>query len=94
LSKAQDEVVVDSAIAKVEFENEQIRVLRLTYTAHQKSQMHSHPPRLLVTLTENNIRSVMVDGASSISSGCECIRVERTNHTCSGELGGRADGEH
>jgi len=67
VSKAQDVVAVDPTIAKVEFENEQIRVLRLTYAPHQKSHMHSQPPRFLVTLTKNNIRSTMLDGTSSMS---------------------------
>jgi hypothetical protein len=63
--KAQDEVAVDPGIAKVEFENEQVRVVRVTYAAHQKSHMHSHPARFLVTLTKNNIRSVLPDGTNS-----------------------------
>ncbi len=68
VSKAQDEVEVDPGIAKVEFENEQVRVVRVSYsTAHQKSHMHSHPARFIVTLTKNDIRSTLPDGTTSTS---------------------------
>jgi hypothetical protein len=34
---------VDPKHYKVELENEQVRVLRINYGAHEKSVMHSHP---------------------------------------------------
>jgi quercetin dioxygenase-like cupin family protein len=35
----------------VEFENHQVRVLRITYGPHEKSVMHSHPAGVAVYLT-------------------------------------------
>jgi hypothetical protein len=68
VSKAQDEVAVDPGIAKVEFENEQVRVVRVSYSAaHQSSHMHSHPARFMVTLTPNDIRSTLPNGTSTTS---------------------------
>jgi quercetin dioxygenase-like cupin family protein len=66
-SRAQDQVVVDPGIAKVELENDQVRVLRVSYAAHGKSHMHSHPSRIIVTLTKDDIRSSLPDGTSSAS---------------------------
>jgi quercetin dioxygenase-like cupin family protein len=51
-----------AGMAKVEFENEQIRVVRVSYAPHQKSAMHSHLGRLVVTLTNNNLRISQTDG--------------------------------
>jgi quercetin dioxygenase-like cupin family protein len=63
-SKAQDQVIVDPGIAKVEFENDQVRVVRVRYNAHQKGQVHSHPARLSVTITGNDVRVTLPDGKS------------------------------
>ena len=41
-SNAQDAVKVDPEHYKVEFENDQVRVLRITYGPGEKSVMHSH----------------------------------------------------
>jgi hypothetical protein len=68
VSKAQDEVAVDPGIAKVEFENEQVRVVRVSYSAaHQSSHMHSHPPRFMVTLTKNDLKMTLPNGTTSLS---------------------------
>ncbi len=40
---AQDPVKVDAKHYKVEFENDQVRVLRITYGPGEKSVMHEHP---------------------------------------------------
>jgi len=37
-----DPAVVDSKHYKVEFENEQVRILRIHYDAHDKGQLHEH----------------------------------------------------
>ena len=58
----QDEVAVDPEIAKVEFENAQIRVLRIWYAPHQKSQTHNHPSRCIVTITKSNVLISFPDG--------------------------------
>jgi quercetin dioxygenase-like cupin family protein len=66
-SLAQDELVTDPSIAKVEFENDLVRVVRVSYTGHQKSHMHSHPERYAVTITNNDIRFYLPDGSSQLS---------------------------
>jgi hypothetical protein len=62
--RTQDEVAVDPSIAKVEFENDQIRVLRVSLAAHQKTQIHQHPSRCVVNLTKNDVRISFPDGRS------------------------------
>jgi quercetin dioxygenase-like cupin family protein len=59
---AQDPVVVDSKHYKVEFENEQVRVLRITYGPHEKSVMHEHPGGVAVYLTDGQVRFTLPDG--------------------------------
>jgi quercetin dioxygenase-like cupin family protein len=49
---AQDPVKVDSTHYKVEFENDQVRVLRITYGPGEKSVMHEHPNAVAVFLTD------------------------------------------
>src|SRR5882757_2806624 len=65
---AQDEVVVNPGMAKVEFENEQIRVLRVAIGAHQKTAMHSHPSRFGVAITKNDIRVYFPNSTSKPSA--------------------------
>ena len=48
---AQDPVEVDPGHYAVEFENDQIRVLRITYGPGESSVMHSHPDAFAVLLT-------------------------------------------
>jgi quercetin dioxygenase-like cupin family protein len=66
-SRAQDQVAVDPGIAKVEFENDQVRVLRVSYAGYQKSHLHSHPSRIVVTLTKSESRASFPDGKSQTS---------------------------
>jgi len=49
---AQDPVKVDSTHYKVEFENDQVRVLRVTYAPGEKSVMHEHPNVVAVFLSD------------------------------------------
>ena len=49
---AQDPVKVDSKHYKVEFENDQVRVLRISYGPHEKSVMHEHPASVAIFLTD------------------------------------------
>ena len=50
---AQDAVKVDPNHYKLVFENEHVRVLRITYGPHEKSVMHEHPASVGVVLTDN-----------------------------------------
>jgi len=53
---AQDAVKVDSKHYKVEFENDQVRVLRIQYPAGEKSVMHEHPDSVAVFLTDHEVK--------------------------------------
>ena len=59
---AQDPVKVDPKHYKVEFENDQVRVLRITYGPHEKSVMHEHPNAVAIMITEGKIHFTMPDG--------------------------------
>ena len=59
---AQDPVKVDPKHYKVEMENAQVRVLRITYGPHEKSVMHEHPANLAVFVTDANVKFTLPDG--------------------------------
>ena len=59
---AQDAAKLDPKHYKVEFENDRVRVLRITYGPHEKSVMHSHPASVAVFLTDSNVQMTMPDG--------------------------------
>lgn len=63
----QDEVKVKPQIAKVEFENEEIRIVRVRYGPHDKIAMHSHPAKIAVCVTGGADRITGADGKSSDS---------------------------
>jgi quercetin dioxygenase-like cupin family protein len=49
---AQDPVKVDSKHYTVEFENSEVRVLRIKVGPHEKSIMHQHPNAVAIFLTD------------------------------------------
>ena len=49
---AQDPVKVDAKHYTVEFENSQVRVLRIKYGPHEKSVMHRHPNAVAIFMTD------------------------------------------
>ena len=59
---AQDPVKVDSKHYTVEFENAQVRVLRIRYGPHEKSVMHWHPAGVVTMLTDANLRFHLANG--------------------------------
>jgi quercetin dioxygenase-like cupin family protein len=59
---AQDPVKVDAKHYRVEFENDQVRVLRITYGRHEKSVMHEHPGSVAVFLTDGQATFTLPDG--------------------------------
>ena len=59
---AQDPTKVDSTHYKVEFENDQVRVLRITYSPGEKSVMHEHPNAVAVFLTDVQGQFTFPDG--------------------------------
>ena len=63
-SIAQDAAKVDPKHYKVEFENDEVRVLRITYGPNEKSKMHSHPEGVVVFLTDGTLKMNLPDGKS------------------------------
>ena len=61
-SLAQDATVVDPDHYKVEFENDQVRVLRINYAPGDKSVMHSHPEGVVVFLNDGSGKFTYPDG--------------------------------
>jgi quercetin dioxygenase-like cupin family protein len=59
---AADPVAVDPRHYKVEFENDRVRVLRVTFGPHEKSVMHAHPAGISVSLTNRDMRFTLPDG--------------------------------
>jgi quercetin dioxygenase-like cupin family protein len=60
----QDPTQVDAKHYKVTFENDQVRILRITYGPHEKSVMHEHPNSIAVFLTDGQIKFTLSDGKS------------------------------
>ena len=58
----EDPTQVDPNHYKVEFENDQVRVLRIKYGPHEKSVMHRHPDSLGVHLTDAHVKFTFPDG--------------------------------
>ena len=61
---AQDPVKVDSKHYTVEFQNSQVRVLRIKYGPHEKSIMHKHPNAVAVFITDANGKFTFPNGTS------------------------------
>jgi quercetin dioxygenase-like cupin family protein len=61
---AQDPVKVDAKHYKVEFENDEVRVLRITYGPGEKSVMHEHPGAVAVFLTGGKVKFTNADGTT------------------------------
>ena len=61
---AQDPAQVDARHYKVTFENDQVRILRITYGTHEKSVMHEHPNSIAVFLVDGRIKFTRPDGQS------------------------------
>jgi quercetin dioxygenase-like cupin family protein len=59
-----DPVKVDPKHYKVEFENEKVRVLRVSYAPGEKSVMHYHPDSVAVYLTNGKAIMTTPDGKS------------------------------
>lgn len=66
---AQDPVKVDPKHYKVEFENDQVRVLRITYGPHEKSVMHDHPAGQVIYLTDAHVKFGLPDGKTQEQLG-------------------------
>jgi quercetin dioxygenase-like cupin family protein len=79
---AQDAIKVDPKHYKVEFENDQVRVLRINYGPHEKSVMHSHPASVAVFLTDGQGKFTFPDGKSQavpITAGTTMFEAANTH---------------
>jgi mannose-6-phosphate isomerase-like protein (cupin superfamily) len=61
-SFAQDAAKVDPKHYKVDFENDEVRVLRINYGPGEKSVMHSHPRSVVVFLSDGGGKFTYPDG--------------------------------
>ena len=67
---ATDPVKIAPSAYKVEFENDQVRVLRVRLAARQKVDLHEHRlPRIVVPLTEIDLQATSADGTQSSFKG-------------------------
>lgn len=62
--QVQDATVVDPVHYKVEFENERMRVVRITYGPGEASVMHHHPDHVAVMLSDGHFAFEAADGSS------------------------------
>ena len=60
----QDPVAVDPKHNKVEFENDQVRVLRITFDPGEKAPMHEHPCAIAVGIRDGTLEFTHPDGTS------------------------------
>jgi quercetin dioxygenase-like cupin family protein len=66
---ALDVVAADPKHSKVEFENDQVRVIRYHYDPGDKSAMHGHPDNVQVLLTDTTANVTTPDGKTAPGSG-------------------------
>ena len=66
---AQDAVQADPKHYTVEFENDQVRVVRMSYGPREKSVMHATPPGLVVFLTDCNFNFTDPEGRTANIQG-------------------------
>ena len=67
-SIAQDPTKVDSKHYKVEFENENVRVLRINYGPGEKSVLHEHPNAVAVFLKGSTVKFTDAEGKTTTVS--------------------------
>ena len=64
-----DPTHVDPKHYTIEVENEQIRVLRVRYGPHEKSEMHAHPAIVAIMLTDARLGMSYPDGRTEEIGG-------------------------
>jgi hypothetical protein len=62
---AQDPWRVDPEHYKVEFEKDQVRVVRVHFEPHYKSVMNQTPARVVIVLTDERVKITSPDGESA-----------------------------
>ena len=66
---AQDASKLDPAHYKVEFENDHVRVVRISYGPGEKSVMHEHHDGVVVSLTDGTGKFTFPDGTTQENTG-------------------------
>jgi quercetin dioxygenase-like cupin family protein len=56
LSLGQDPTKVEPTHYKLDFENDRVQVVAVTYGPHEKSSLHDHPGGVVVSITEAHLR--------------------------------------
>jgi quercetin dioxygenase-like cupin family protein len=81
-TSAQDAAKADPKHYKVVLENDQVRVLRITYGPHEKSVMHSHPPGVVVYLTDARGKFTMPGGKTqdAVTKAGTVVWTDATTH--------------
>jgi len=64
---AQDAVAVDPAHHKVEFENDQIRVVHVVFPPGESSVMHSHPCLIAIGVADGELTFRLPDGSTRLA---------------------------
>jgi beta-alanine degradation protein BauB len=64
LARAQDPTKADPQHYTLRFENDRVQVLSVHYGPHEKSNMHEHPPGVVVNLTAGHLR--LTDGQGKV----------------------------
>jgi quercetin dioxygenase-like cupin family protein len=64
MAVAQDPTKVDAKHYTVAFENDQVRILRVSYGPREKSVLHEHPSSIAVFLVDGKIKFTLADGTS------------------------------
>ena len=64
MAVAQDPTKVDAKHYTVAFENDQVRILRVSYGPREKSILHEHPNSIAVFLVDGKIKFTLADGTS------------------------------
>jgi quercetin dioxygenase-like cupin family protein len=64
-----DPVKADPKHNKVEFENEKVRVLRISFGPNETSAMHTHPGMVAIFLTDHHSRHLYSDGTTEETRG-------------------------
>ncbi len=64
---SEDSVKVDPKHYNIEFQNDQVRVLRIKYGPGEKSVMHAHPAGVAVFLTDGQTKFTLPDGKTTVS---------------------------
>jgi|SRR3954465_11053869 beta-alanine degradation protein BauB len=68
-AKVPDATVSDADHHKIEFQNDDVTVVRYKIGPHEKTAMHSHPKNVQVMLTDHNLKVTTPDGKTSEAHG-------------------------